>query len=157
VPRQWGGVVIYAYLATALISAALAFGGAWQTQNWRYGAKETQRVTAQLEATQRARINDQARAARSQDAQNTAIARESAARRDADAARTESERLRGASADLVARSGASLEACLVAAHALGAVFDSCSTEYGSLAEKAQRHAIDASKLSEAWPVQTPTQ
>ena len=35
---------MYAYLAAALISAALAFGGAWKVQDWRYGSREAARL-----------------------------------------------------------------------------------------------------------------
>ena len=34
---------MYTYVVTAIVAAALAFGTAWKTQNWRYGAKEAER------------------------------------------------------------------------------------------------------------------
>jgi hypothetical protein len=36
--------VIYTHLAAALIAAAVASVGAWKVQDWRYGAKEAQRL-----------------------------------------------------------------------------------------------------------------
>lgn len=49
--------MIYTYLATALLSALLAFGGAWKVQDWRFGAKEKER----LEAIERTRRFDEKR------------------------------------------------------------------------------------------------
>jgi hypothetical protein len=36
--------VIYTHLAAALVAGAVAAGGAWQVQEWRYGAKEADRL-----------------------------------------------------------------------------------------------------------------
>lgn len=36
--------MIYTHLAAALIAGALAAGGAWRVQDWRYGAKEAARL-----------------------------------------------------------------------------------------------------------------
>lgn len=36
--------MIYTHIAAALIAGALAFGGAWKVQDWRYGAKEAERL-----------------------------------------------------------------------------------------------------------------
>jgi hypothetical protein len=36
--------MLYTPAAAALIAAALAATGAWQVQNWRYGAKEAERL-----------------------------------------------------------------------------------------------------------------
>ena len=42
--------MLYTHLAAAIAGAAIAFGGAWQVQNWRYGAKEAARLSAMAEA-----------------------------------------------------------------------------------------------------------
>lgn len=42
--------MIYTHTAAAIAGAAIAFAGAWQTQNWRYGAKEAARLSAAVEA-----------------------------------------------------------------------------------------------------------
>ena len=42
--------MIYTHLAAALAGAAIAFAGAWQTQNWRYGAIEAKRLSALVQA-----------------------------------------------------------------------------------------------------------
>ena len=44
-----------------------------------------------------------------------------------------------------------LEACRNTAVTLAAVFGDCTARYGSLAEKADRHASDVRTLTEAWP------
>ena len=49
--------MLYTYIATALISAALAFGSAWKVQAWRFGAMEAERLEAQAELV---RINAKA-------------------------------------------------------------------------------------------------
>lgn len=36
--------MIYTHAAAALVSAGLAFGGAWQVQNWRYESKDAVRI-----------------------------------------------------------------------------------------------------------------
>ena len=42
--------MIYTHAAAALIAGALAFGGAWKVQDWRYGAIEAKRLSAMAEA-----------------------------------------------------------------------------------------------------------
>lgn len=41
--------MIYTYAATALIAAAVSAGSAWKIQNWRFDAREKERIEAQLE------------------------------------------------------------------------------------------------------------
>lgn len=42
--------MIWTHVAAALLAGLLAFAGAWQTQEWRYQAKEAQRLEALAEA-----------------------------------------------------------------------------------------------------------
>lgn len=42
--------MIYTHAAAAIAGAAIAFAGAWQVQEWRYGAKEAARLSAAVEA-----------------------------------------------------------------------------------------------------------
>lgn len=42
--------MIYTHAAAVIAGLAIGFGGAWQTQNWRYGAIEAKRLSAQVEA-----------------------------------------------------------------------------------------------------------
>ena len=41
--------MIYTHVAAALLAGLLAFAGAWQTQEWRYEAREAQRLEALAE------------------------------------------------------------------------------------------------------------
>ena len=42
--------MIYTHAFAALAGAAIAFAGAWQVQEWRYGAKEAARLSAAVQA-----------------------------------------------------------------------------------------------------------
>lgn len=42
--------MIWTHAAAALAGAAIAFGGAWKVQDWRYGAKEAARLSAAVQA-----------------------------------------------------------------------------------------------------------
>lgn len=43
-------MAIYTHAAALIAGLAIGFGGAWQTQTWRYGAIEAKRLTALTEA-----------------------------------------------------------------------------------------------------------
>lgn len=86
--------MIYTYLATATVSAALAFGSAWQIQSWRNDANENHRLTKQLsddrqraeeeaDAQRELHVMEQKRRAGVIDALNVAKASETALRADA--------------------------------------------------------------------------
>lgn len=73
--------MIYTHAIAALIAAAIAATGAWQVQNWRFDARELERVQAQTESTQQAaRTANTAAAAHEQDkthaAQKTRVIRQ---------------------------------------------------------------------------------
>lgn len=42
--------MLYTHAASLIVGLAVGFAGAWQTQNWRYGAKEAARLSAAVEA-----------------------------------------------------------------------------------------------------------
>lgn len=42
--------MLYTHLAAAIAGAAIAFAGAYQLQEWRYGAKEAARLSAAVQA-----------------------------------------------------------------------------------------------------------
>lgn len=55
--------MIYTHVAAALLAAALAATGTWRVQEWRYGAKEAERLAAARETERlRARTADKASA-----------------------------------------------------------------------------------------------
>lgn len=64
--------MIYTYVATAVAAALLAFGCAWQVQDWRYGAREADRQELVREA-RRGTIKSGDNAAAAHEADKAAI------------------------------------------------------------------------------------
>jgi hypothetical protein len=142
---------MYTYVAAILVAAACAATSAWQVQNWRFAAKEKERVEAQAETDRlayRSRLQQQDRVVR---AQNEAAARALAARNADRAAGDAVDRVRDEAAKSLDAARVSHEACIVNAAALKTVFSQCTGEYRALGATAQGHADDAKTLSDAWP------
>ena len=145
--------MIYTHLAAAVI-AALA---AWFFQDNRYTAElaelRLEHANAVIKATSTLRAEQHVITTKYQGALNAARTRETVLRRNADLARTESERLRAQLSDAARRiADAPPAAVLEYATALGAVFEDCRAAYAELVPKADGHAGDARTLREAWPV-----
>ena len=148
--------MIYTHVAAALVAAFVAAAGAWQTQNWRYGQiiaiEKTKHAESVAEAEKTARLVEQTMTAKLQEAQRAAQTREISLRRDIDAARRESDGLRGELAkSRTELSYASESSVRQRAAALTDVFDQCARTVEDLAAKADRHASDALMLLNAWP------
>ena len=148
--------MIYTHAAAIIIAAALAGWAGWSVQGWRMGeqiaALKTAQAVAVNTAAREARAQESKRFQGVQDAQAAAQTRAVAARRDADAARTELDRLRDATR--AARGGVpgeSAAACAVRADAGGELLAQCAAAYSDRAAVADRHASDARTLIEAWP------
>ena len=148
--------MMYTHVAAALLGAALAGWAGWSVQGWRMGEQIATMKAAQQEAvataTREARAQESKRFQGVQDAETAAKTRAVAARRDADAARGELERLR----DAIRTStggvpGEPAGACVARADAAGDVLGQCAAAYQELARAADAHASDARTLSEAWP------
>ena len=148
--------MIYTHAAAIIIAAALAGWAGWSVQGWRMGEQIAALKTAQAEAvntaTREARATESRRYQGVQDAESAAKTRAVAARRDADAARGELDRLRN---DIAAARGGvpgeSTAACAQRADAAADVLGQCAAAYSELAAIADRHASDARTLIEAWP------
>ena len=148
--------MIYTHAAAALLGASIAAVGAYKVQDWRYTGQINQIKAAQAEAvntaTREARAQESARFKGVQDAQAAAQTRAQVARRDADRARGELDRLRN---DIRSASGGvpgePPGACAVRADAGADVLAQCAAAYLSMAGIADRHANDARTLIEAWP------
>lgn len=141
----------YAYAATGLIAAALAATGAWKVQDWRYGAKETERVESQLAderlaATARVRREEQVIAA-----QNQSETRARVLRLDADGSRAAADGLRDDIMRTRAEAATSLDACTLRTNTLSELLGTVEAAGRGMAEKADLHANDAITLTEAWP------
>jgi hypothetical protein len=148
---------LYTYAATAIAAGALAFGGAWQTQAWRYEkqiagieAQHSEAIAASaksaLRLTEIYRENADAalRKAESRAAQN---------KRDTDGLRGELDGLRGDLATVPDRIlGATRDAVDQYAATASVVFDQCVRRYSEVAGAAQGHAADVETLRDAWPV-----
>lgn len=140
---------------TTAVSIAVSGLVVWNIQSWRYQSQiatlKTEYATAQFNALEKAnaetiRLTEQAQQA-SIDAQNR-IQRINAERNKL---RASIDGLRSSSTEALLLSGYSHAACIDRATALKDVFDQCTGEYGSLAEKADRHTSDLQTLSDAWP------
>lgn len=142
---------MYTYVAAILVAAACAATSAWQVQNWRFAAKEKERVEAQAETDRlayRSRLQQQDRVIV---AQNQAAARAVAARAADRAAGDAIDRLRDESAKSLDAARVSHEACIANATTLRTVFSACTAEYREVGAAAQGHADDVKTLSDGWP------
>ena len=148
--------MIWTHAAAALLGASIAAVGAYKVQDWRYTGQINQIKAAQAEAvntaTREARAQESARFKGVQDAQAAAQTRVQVARRDADRARSELDRMRDTlSATRGSVPGESTAACTQRADAAADVLAQCGAAYQDLAAIADRHASDARTLVEAWP------
>lgn len=148
--------MIYTHAAAAIIAASLAGWAGWSVQGWRLGEQIAALKTAQAEAvntaTREARAQESARFKGVQDAQAAAQTRAQVARRDADRARSELDRMRDTlSATRGGVPGESTASCAQRADAAADVLSQCATAYLDLAAIADRHASDARTLIESWP------
>ena len=148
--------MLYTHAAAALLGASIAAVGAWQVQSWRYTGQINQIRAAQAEAvntaTREARAQESARFKGVQDAQAAAQTRAQVARRDADRARGELDRMRDTlSATRGGVPGESTAACTQRADAAADVLAQCGAAYQDLAAIADRLNADRLMLMEAWP------
>lgn len=142
---------MYTYVATGLIAATVAATGAWKVQDWRYGAKEAEHAEQQLENERLAAKAALRNADRVIEAQNKAEVRARGLRLDAAGARSAAISLHDAAAAAMRDAAVSHAACTERASALGDVLGAVEAAGRSMAEKADRHALDAETLSAAWP------
>lgn len=148
-------------LLMALVLLAALVGGAGMAGYQRGSADKNAEWTADKlrleregrEADRENRRIEQARQNRVLEANHAAIQREVLLRAAADGARGERDRLHDdLSAARAELPRASCEAVRQRAAALSDVFDQCAGALEGLAAKAGRHASDALKFEQAWPV-----
>lgn len=144
--------MIYTYVMTAILSAALAFSSAWKIQNWRFGAKETTRVEQQITQERELALLERKHTQNVIDAQNAARMREVALRADAGRARSAADGLRSELTSVRA-SLPSLadDAVRKYASTLGDVFGECSSRLAEVAGQADGHASDSLMYQAGWP------
>ena len=151
---------LYTYAATAIVAGALAFGGGWKVQAWRYDAQiattAAQHATALASADQKA-LDDTIKMQRTKDdaiakaeqraAQHAAAA--GAASRTADGLR---DTLYSFRASLASAAPATV---IERADTAAELFGQCAGALTDVAAKADAHAGDALMLIEAWPKSDP--
>ena len=147
---------LYTCAATAIVAVALAFGSAWQTQEWRYGKKiadtAAQHAIALASANQKA-LDDTIRMQRTtDDAIKAAQDRAKREAANAAAARTERDGLRAQlAATTVQLPSASCTSVREYGTAITGLFDQCAGAYQDMAGKAQGHAATVRLMLESWP------
>lgn len=143
--------MIYTYVATFLAGAISVGTGIYQVQEWRYAAKEKDRVESQLENE---RLSAKATIRQSEavlQAQSNAASRARGLRDDAAGSRNALVSLSDAVDDAMRAAAASKAACTERITAFGDVLKTSADEYRGLAETCDRHVSDIKTLTEAWP------
>ena len=140
------------YFIVAFVSAILAFGMAWQVQDWRFGAKEKEHETNRATMLEQQRLADTVQLERLGTVQKAAETRALALRHSADSARAESVSLRGALVTLSRQPATDTASGNQRAIAVGELLAECSDQYQTLGAVADRHASDVQTLSEAWEI-----
>ena len=136
-------------IAASLIASIAGFTLAWQLQAGNITQLELDHANERITQQRAARQAIERTTSAVIKAQNDAAGRAVVLRRDADAARTELERLRD-DINVAMRSAAiGLGACTVTANTLGELFDQCTTRYSILAETSSRHVSDIKTLIDA--------
>lgn len=148
--------MIYTNIAAGIAGAAIAFAGAWQVQNWRYGEQINDIKFEQSEAArkvfetaqrehdiQQAKKDEALNEANKRAQKNAALAREL----DGDVDRMRKQ-LASASASLPE---ATCEAARDYASALSDVYGSCVQEYRGVAKALDGALSDLKTLEQAWP------
>ncbi len=142
---------MYTYVATGLIAASVAATGAWQVQDWRYGAEKAEHAEQQLENQRLAAKAALRNADRVIEAQNKAEVRARGLRLDAAGARVAAISLHDAAAAAMRDAAVSHTACTERAAALGDVLQASAERYRDLGETCDRHVSDIKTLIESWP------
>lgn len=143
--------MIYTHAAAAILAGAIAATGAWKIQNWRFDAKEKERVEQQLES-ERLRAKANLRNAENViTAQNAAAARIRQLMLDAAGARATADGLRTSISSALSAAANDHSACVERANTIGELLVTVEKAGRGMAEKADLHANDAVTIMAAWP------
>lgn len=148
--------MIYTHLAAGLLGAAVAFGGAWKVQDWRYtthiSAIKAQHAADYAKAQQQALDETTRLQAQKDKATKDAAKRALKLEADLATARLIGDGLRDdLAASRLQLSEASRSSLNQYTSTLSVLFVECVRSLESLAGKADGHAADARTLIEAWP------
>ena len=138
-------------LITSAVGIAAGFGLAWQLQANTITQLELDQSNERSSIQRAARQNIERYMQTVGTAQANATNRNVALRTVVDRTRDVGNGLRLQTAATVRAASSDPATSADAAAALGAVFDKCSTELESMAERADRHASDVQMMQEAWP------
>lgn len=134
--------MIYTYVATAILSAGLAFTGGWQVNQWRHDAHEKQAIEQAALDKQELHRLEQARSSAALAVQVMARKSEARLRADADASQSELEWLRDTSSSALRTAATSLAACTAISATYDELLLDSERRYQDLAVKADEHIID---------------
>lgn len=144
--------------AALLLAIALASASAgWVLQGWRLHAQidaiQAQHAKQETDAATLALAAERTHQTKLKKAEDDANTKETKLRSDAAGARAELDRLRGENTTLRADFAAATRASITErAIASGELLTQCAARYSEVAEKADRHAIDAGKCQQSWPL-----
>ena len=138
-------------LISALLSAAVSFGAAWQIQGWRMDSYKSEVVNEQLSrerSSRQALADAQAAVQAAQDAAKAATDR---VRRDAAGANASDVGMRDALARAVRSAHSDLEACTRQVDAISELLTASTDLSRRIAAEADEWAVHGVTLQEAWP------
>lgn len=138
-------------LISALVSAALAFGAAWQLQSWRIDSLKLEQANERLaieQSSRQALADAQAKVAAAQDAAKVAADR---LRRDAANAGRADVGLRDALASAVRSAHSDLETCTGQVTTLSELLTASTDLSRRIAAEADDWTNQAVTLQNAWP------
>ena len=138
-------------LISALVSAALAFGAAWQLQSWRIDSLKLEQANERLaieQSSRQALADAQAKVAAAQDAAKVASDR---LRADAARADRAAVGLRDTLSRSVVAAHGDLNACTAQVTTISELFTASTELSGRIAKEAGEWVNQAVTLQEAWP------
>lgn len=138
-------------IITAVISAALGFGAAWQIQGHFLIKKDLEQANERISLQRATRAALERNTTAVIQAQNGAATRVAVIKRESDAVRTVSDSLRG-DLDVIQRAAAtSIDACNRHANTVSQLLVESATVNRELAQACDGHVSDLKTLMQAWP------
>ena len=134
--------MIYTYLATFIVSAAMGLFGGWTVNQWRHDSEQKQAIAQAALDQQELHRMEQRRSAATLATQVMARKSEAVLRADAAASQSELDRLRTQSAGALRAAATSLEACVAVSTTYDELLVDLSGRYRTCAVKADEHVID---------------
>jgi len=138
-------------IISALVSAAIGFGAAWQIQAHFLLKKDYEYAQERIERDRAARVAIDRATLQASEAQRKSAIVQARLRNDAAGATTAADGVRASADAAVRAASANLEACTGQASALGVVFSQCTRELQKVAADADEWSNQAVTLQNAWP------